>query len=68
MSGELPFIASVPLFYTLSWRLPPSIPSDRLRAHRASLDQFAIACTGKWRDLGYGTGSVSDLNIDHATT
>ncbi len=26
-------------------------------------DQFAPACTGKWRDLRYGTGSVSDLSI-----
>jgi len=25
------------------------------------LDKFAIAFTGKWRDLRYGTGSGSDL-------
>jgi len=25
------------------------------------LDQFAIAFTGEWRDLRYGTGSGSDL-------
>jgi len=29
-----------------------------------SLEQVAIACTGKWRDLRYGSGSVSDLSID----
>jgi hypothetical protein len=29
------------------------------------LDQFAIACTEMRRDLRYGTGSVSDLSIDH---
>jgi hypothetical protein len=31
---------------------------------RVPLDQFAIACTGKWRDLRYGTGSVSDPGLD----
>jgi hypothetical protein len=30
----------------------------------ARLDEFAIAFTGKLRDLWYGTGSVSDLSID----
>jgi hypothetical protein len=34
----------------------------------ADLDQFTIECTGKWRDLRYGTGSVSDLGIDHVVT
>src|SRR5262245_10500703 len=33
-----------------------------------SLDQFAIACTGKWRDLRYGTGSGSDLAPPGAAT
>jgi len=28
------------------------------------LERIAIACTEKWRDLRYGTGSVSDLRID----
>src|SRR5262245_21488862 len=28
------------------------------------LERIAIACTGKWRDLWYGTGSVSDLSLD----
>jgi len=28
------------------------------------LERITIACTGKWRDLRYGTGSVSDLSID----
>jgi hypothetical protein len=29
-----------------------------------TLERIAIACTGKWHDLRYGTGSVSDLSID----
>ena len=32
------------------------------------LDQFAIAFTGKWRDLRYGTGSGSDLAPPGAAT
>src|SRR5262245_2552814 len=32
------------------------------------LDQFAIACTGKWRDLRCGTGSGSDLAPQGAAT
>jgi hypothetical protein len=28
------------------------------------LERIVIAYTGKWRDLRYGTGSVSDLSID----
>ena len=28
------------------------------------VELIAIACTGKLRDLRYGTGSVSDLIID----
>jgi hypothetical protein len=34
-------------------------------AKNASIERDAIACTGKWRDLWYSTGSVSDLSIDH---
>ena len=32
------------------------------------LGQFAIAFTGKWRDLRYGTGSGSDLAPPGAAT
>jgi len=28
------------------------------------IERIAIACKGKWRDLWYGTGSVSDLSLD----
>jgi len=28
------------------------------------LERIAIAFTGKWPDLRYGTGSVSDLSIE----
>ena len=35
---------------------------------RRGLDQFAIAFTGKWRDLWYGTGSGSDLAPPGAAT
>src|SRR5262245_1464482 len=38
----------------------------RPRQHSFSLlNQFATAYTGKWRDLRYGTGSVSDLSLGH---
>jgi len=38
--------------------------SDNTRRHPFhDLERFAIAHTGKWRDLRYGTGSVSDLSI-----
>jgi hypothetical protein len=40
---------------------------ERLQSERGplgrALERIAIACTGKWRDLRYGTGSVSDLSI-----
>src|SRR5215475_4296510 len=39
-----------------------SAPSYR-RFHRR-LEQISIACTGKWRDHWYSTGSVSDLSLD----
>jgi hypothetical protein len=32
-----------------------------------NLERIAIEFTGKWRDLRYGTGSVSDLSIDQKT-
>jgi hypothetical protein len=31
---------------------------------KEDLERIAIACTGKRRDLRYGTGSVSDLSLD----
>jgi hypothetical protein len=31
---------------------------------RRSLERIAVECTGKSRDLRYGTGSVSDLSFD----
>ncbi len=37
-------------------------------AKKAEADQFAIAFTGKWRDLRYGTGSGSDLAPPGAAT
>src|SRR5262245_11498070 len=33
-------------------------------AKNASIERDAIECTGKWRDLCYSTGSVSDLSLD----
>ena len=32
------------------------------------IGRFAIAFTEKWSDLRYGTGSVSDISIDHEST
>src|SRR5262245_21578378 len=66
--------------FRLRYRMKPEIPSvvkqeelfDYSRTNsynrRVPLDQFAIACTVKWRDLRYGTGSVSDLSIDQETS
>jgi hypothetical protein len=32
------------------------------------LDRLSIAYTGKWRDLWYSMGSVSDLSLDQETS
>jgi len=41
----------------LDWR-------NKLELLRRSLERIANAFTGKWRDLRYSTGSVSDLSAD----
>jgi len=50
---------------TTSESVPRAVASE---SFEKDLDQFAIACTGKWRDLWYGTGSGSDLAPPGATT
>jgi hypothetical protein len=41
-----------------------SIAVSRIWALAGGLERIVIAGTGKWRDLRYGTGSVSDLSLD----